>query len=262
MSAPAKRVIVKLGTGILTHPIGEIDMRQMRALARQVATVRRQGTAILLVSSGAIGLGMGQLGLTRRPTHLATLQACAALGQPILMATWQSAFQKHGLKVAQVLLTRENLRVPQRYQALAKTLDKLWDLGIVPVINENDSVSTDEITFGDNDILAALTARLIHADLMVILSTVAGLFDLQGSGKLIPLVKAITPAIESLAQGTVSPTAVGGMRSKIEAAKIATSSGCSVLIGDGRTEDALPRLLINQAPGTVFIPQSTRPGVQ
>ncbi len=247
--------IIKLGTGLLTSGKAELDEARLREICRQVAVLRAQGHYLVIVSSGAIGLGMGRLGLTRRPTELAELQACAAIGQTLLMDIWQRGFAPHELTVAQVLLTHEDLRARHRHLACRNTLEKLLSLGVIPIINENDTVSAEEIKFGDNDILSALVASLLKARLLVILSTVSGLLDFNQGQKLIPLVPEITPEIEALAGGTNSPTAVGGMKSKINAAKVATRSGCGVFIGHGHSSRILTDLFAGIAEGTLFLPQ-------
>ncbi len=250
----ARRVTIKLGTGILTSGKNRIDLDMVRDIAGQVAALREKGLEVLIVSSGAVGLGMGQLGQKKRPTDFPALQACAAVGQTILINTWQASFDPHGIKVAQILLTHEDVRGRRRHVAVKDTFEKLLVLGVVPIVNENDSVSAEEIKFGDNDILSALVAILTKADLLLILSTISGLIDRKGSGDLVPLVEKITPAIERMAEDTKSATAISGMRSKIAAAKQATDSGCGVFIGNGREPELLTQLFDGQARGTFFMP--------
>ena len=249
-----KRVVLKLGTGVLSLAVGRLNEPRIDQLCERVAKWTREGYELLLVSSGAVGLGMGLLGLKQRPSDMATLQACAAVGQSRLVEIWQRAFSQQGIMIAQVLLTREDLRSRERHLGVRDTLDKLLSRGVVPVINENDTVSNEEIKFGDNDVLSALVASLVKAERLVILTTVEGLIDLGGSGDLVPVVETITPSIEAMAGGTQSATAVGGMVSKIEAAKVACQSGCGVFIIDGRNPENLDCLLEGHNPGTFFVP--------
>lgn len=250
----ARRVVIKLGTGLLTSPREGIDHTCLARIAEQVRVLREGGVQVILVSSGAVGLGMGSLGLTRRPTEMAALQGCAAIGQAILMELWREAFAAHDIRVAQVLLTHEDVRARNRHLAVKETAERLLGWGIVPIFNENDTVSAEEIRFGDNDRLSALVAVLTQSDLLVILSTVSGLLHPEEENRLIPVVEKITPEIEALAGGTDSPTAVGGMQSKIEAAKLATRAGCGVFIGAGRDPVVLLHLLGGRATGTFFVP--------
>jgi glutamate 5-kinase len=196
---------------------------------------------------------MKRLGFSRRPADLPTLQSCAAVGQSILAQTWQECMDPFGHTVAQILLTREDLRGRRRHVAVKDSMERLFGLGVVPVVNENDCVSTKEIRFGDNDVLSALVASLIKAEFLFLLSTAPGLLDLS-TGERIPVVRGITPEIEAMARGTTSPTAVGGMITKIEAARIANLSGCGVLIGNGDDPRLLERFREDPLPGTLFLP--------
>jgi glutamate 5-kinase len=249
-----RRVVVKLGTGVLTSGIGQLDTARISAIARDLADLRSAGTEVIVVSSGAVGLGMGALGLARRPREVSRKQACAAIGQSRLMQTWQAAFAPAGLTVAQVLLTHEDLRARDRYLGVRACIRELVDYGTIPIINENDTVSAAEIKFGDNDTLSALVASLLEASHLVILSTAPGLIDLKGTGEIVPVVEKITPEIEAMAGGTTSETAVGGMVSKISAAKLATRAGCGVFIASGAEPRILARLFAGTAPGTFFVP--------
>jgi glutamate 5-kinase len=249
-----KRIVVKLGTGVLTSALGKLDSARIAGVCAQLAAVRGAGTEVLVVSSGAGGLGMDALGLAKRPRVLAQKQACAAIGQSRLMQTWQAAFAPHGLTAAQVLLTHDDLRSRGRYLGVKETLRQVLRYGAVPVINENDTVSAAEIKFGDNDTLSAMVASLMEADYLLILSTAPGLIDLKGTGQIVPVVERITPEIEAMAEGTTSETAVGGMVSKISAAKLATAAGCGVFIARGAEPDIVPRLLAGAGPGTFFVP--------
>ncbi len=249
-----RRLVVKLGTGVLTQGVGRLDLRRMSAVCAQVAEARREGFEVVLVSSGAVGLGMGQLGIGVRPKKISSVQKCAAVGQGILIQTWGELFRPHSITVAQILITRDDLDVRQRHKAMRELLDELLACGIVPIINENDCVSAAElnIKFGDNDVLSALVAVLCKADSLVILSTAEGLVDIGGTNKVIPLVEKITPEIRAKALGTKSATAVGGMVTKIKAAEIATSSGCQTHIASGLAENSLIKIIHGENIGTLF----------
>lgn len=252
----AKRVVIKLGTGVLTSGIGNLDTQRIESLCEKINMLRNQGIQVILVSSGAVGLGMGKLGLKKRPKDLASLQACASVGQTILINTWQKGFDPHGLTVAQILLTREDLRAKHRHNAVFNTIERLLAQGTVPIVNENDTVSAVEIKFGDNDTLSALVASVTNADLLFILSNIPGLIDMQGSGEVVERVEKITPTIEAMAQGTDTETAVGGMISKLSAAKIAHRAGCGVIIGSGKDDLLFDRLLNGESVGTFFVPSA------
>jgi glutamate 5-kinase len=256
--ARVHRLVVKVGSGVVGTGV--------ESLVSQIAALQQAGTQVILVSSGAIAAGMGVLDLKQRPKSLAQLQACAAIGQGKLMAAYDSLFGKHRLHVAQVLLTHDDLRSRQRHLNARNTLLQLLDDGVIPVINENDTVAVEEIKFGDNDRLSALVATLVDADLLVILSHVPGLLDRRSSGSglpaatgsRIPIVPAITDEIEALAGGTDRQTSVGGMKSKIEAAKIVTRAGIPLVIADGERPVVLPGILAREDIGTIFLPQGGR----
>jgi glutamate 5-kinase len=248
------RLVVKLGTGVLAPTPGTIEADRLRILGESVCNLRKEGVEVIIVSSGAVGLGMGKLGLSVRPSDLSTLRACAAIGQSLLMDIWSKAFEPLGLIIAQMLLTREDFRSRKSSQNVELTLQRLLEHGAVPIINENDSVSDEEIRFGDNDVLSALLASLCKAEMLAILSTAPGLMTSPEDGEIIPFVSEITPDIEAMAGGTKSSTAVGGMITKIEAAKIATMSGCAVFVGSGTEPDRLPFILKGEATGTFFAP--------
>jgi glutamate 5-kinase len=249
------RIVVKLGTGVLTDSRKQLDLAQMEQLVAQMAEQRKAGKEIVLVTSGAVGAGMGALGYDSRPTDLAEKQACAAVGQSRLMAVYEQLFAKHGLVVAQVLLTHEDLEHHERHLNARNTLVTLLGRGVVPIINENDAVSITELKFGDNDTLSALVASLLPADLLVILTTVDGVIENFGNAdaKTISVIEQIDSTIESLAGGTDSPTAVGGMKSKIEAAKIVVRSGIPLVIASGKKPNMLGRVLSGEEEGTLFV---------
>ena len=252
----ARRMVVKLGTNVLTSGNGEMNESYVRSFCQQIASLREKGIQVILVSSGAVGLGMGKLGMGKRPKAIEKLQACAAVGQSILTQTWQKHFEPFGIVVGQILLTRDDVHGRRRHLAIMRTIETLLTEGVVPIINENDSVNAKEleIKFGDNDILSALVASLTKSQVLSILTTVPGLLDLEDNGRLIPVVEQITPEIEALAKGTTSETSIGGMTSKIEAAKVATRSECGVFLGAGDDSNILVDLINGTAEGTYFIP--------
>jgi len=254
------RIVVKLGTGVLTDARKQPDLAQMQQLADQVAAQRQLGREVVLVSSGAVGAGMGALGYEKRPAELAELQACAAVGQSRLMSTYEKLFAKHRLTVAQVLLTHDDLEHHERHLNARNTLVRLLRHGVVPIINENDAVSFTEIKFGDNDKLSALVAALLPADLLIILTTVDGVIADFGKrqARVLDTIESITPEIEAMAGGTTSATAVGGMTSKIQAAKIAARSGIPLIIASGRKTDVLERAAGGKAEGTLFVPHTRK----
>ncbi len=251
-----RRVVVKLGTGILTSGIGQLNDARIADICRQVHSLREQNIDVTIVSSGAVGLGMGKLGLRTRPTEVARLQAAAAIGQSILIQTWQKHFEPYGITVGQLLLTRDDLRSRKRHLTARTTFERLLEDGIVPIVNENDSVSAEEIEirFGDNDVLSAMVASLIRADYLLILSTAPGLIDMTGTGQIIPVVEKIDTDIRKLAGGTTSATAVGGMVTKLDAAKIGNRSGCGVFIASGAEPDVVEKIFSGHNPGTFFVP--------
>ncbi|HEY5296303.1 MAG TPA: glutamate 5-kinase [Verrucomicrobiae bacterium] len=254
------RLVVKFGTGVLTDSRKQIDPAQLEQLVAQIVSLRKSGKEIVVVTSGAVGAGMGALGYEKRPTELAELQACAAIGQTRLMANYAELFARHDLHVAQVLLTHEDLEHHERHLNARNTLVTLLGRGVIPVINENDAVSFTEIKFGDNDKLSALVASLLPADLLVILTTVDGVIEnfSKANPKTISVIEHIDGAIEKLAGGTSSETAVGGMRSKIEAAKIVVRSGIPLVIASGKKKNVLAKVLGGEDEGTLFIAQPNK----
>jgi glutamate 5-kinase len=256
----ATRIVIKLGTGVLTDSRKQPDPIQLEQLVAQVAALRKAGKEIILVTSGAVGAGMGALGYERRPTALAELQACAAVGQSRLMAIYEQLFNKFELHVAQVLLTHDDLEHHERHLNARNTLITLLGRGVIPVINENDAISFTELKFGDNDKLSALVASLLPADLLVILTTVDGVIENFGKAnpRTIPVIEHIDAAVEKLAGGTDSETAVGGMASKIQAAKIVVRSGIPLVIASGKKKSGLSRVIAGENEGTLFVPQASR----
>ncbi len=254
------RIVVKFGTGILTDARKQPDLEQMRQLVGQLAEQRAAGRELVLVSSGAVGAGMGVLRFEKRPGEVSELQACAAVGQSRLMAVYEQLFGVFGLSVAQILLTHDDLQHHERHLNARNTLVTLLRHGVVPIVNENDAVSVTELKFGDNDKLSALVASLLPADLLVILTSVDGLMEDFGKpgARTIPLIERIDESLEKIAGGTDSATAVGGMASKLQAAKIAVRSGLPIVIASGRKPGALARILAGETEGTLFVPRQGR----
>jgi glutamate 5-kinase len=248
-----RRVVVKLGTGILTDAANRVDPAQLEQLVAQLAGLHARGLEVVLVSSGAVGSGMGVLGFARRPKTLEGLQACAAAGQVKLMATYDRLLGAHGISVAQVLLTHDDLKHQERHLNARQTLLALLERRVIPVINENDAVSYTELKFGDNDRLSALVASLLPADLLILLTTVEG----TDQARLLPLVENLA-SVRSHARGTTSGTAVGGMATKIDAAQIAIRSGIPMVIASGRSPTALADVMDGREVGTLFVPRPAR----
>jgi glutamate 5-kinase len=254
------RIVLKLGTGVLTDSRKQPDLAQMEQLVVQIAEQRKAGREIVLVTSGAVGAGMGVLGYERRPGGVAELQACAAVGQSRLMATYEKLFNGFGLAVAQLLLTHDDLEHHERHLNARNALVTLLNRKVVPIINENDVVSITELKFGDNDKLSALVASLLPADLLIILTTVDGVIENFGKAnpKTISTVEEIDARVEKMAGGTESATAVGGMASKIQAAKIVVRSGIPLVIASGKKKNVLARVVSGEEEGTLFVPQPAK----
>ncbi|MDZ4783575.1 MAG: glutamate 5-kinase [Planctomycetia bacterium] len=252
--------IVKVGTRVLTGEDGTLNEARIAALSEELNTLLVAGRKVALVSSGAVGAGMGQLGLKKRPSDLAHLQAVAAIGQAYLVQTYDRALRKFGRHAAQILLTAEDLNDRQRYLNVRNTIHTLLDLGAVPIINENDTVSVEELqtTFGDNDRLAAMVTNLIRAPLLVLLSDVQGLYDgdpASGSAKLISTVTKLDDSTFALVRDKLTGLSKGGMASKLVAARMATSAGENVIITSGKQPGALERILKGEDVGTLFLAQ-------
>ena len=260
IAALATTIVVKVGTRVLTGEDGQLDYRRIEALADQVHHVMSGGRKVVLVSSGAVGAGMGRLGLKKRPTNIAQLQAVAAGGQSILVEAYERSLHRHGRHAAQVLLTAEDLEHRLRYLNARNTLVTLLEFGAVPIINENDTVAVEELqtTFGDNDRLAAIVTNLIRAPLLVLLSDVDGLFDgdpRQAGSRVIPTVDRLDPAVLGLVRDRLGGLSKGGMAGKLEAARLATTGGENVIIASGRAFDILPRIMAGEPVGTLFLAQ-------
>ena len=250
--------VVKVGTNVLAAPDGTLDQERIDQLADQISAVSATGRRVALVSSGAVGAGMGQLGWKTRPESLPQLQAAAAVGQAHLLRAYDERFRARGWHAAQLLLTHEDFDSRVRYLNMRNTLTALFAARAVPIINENDTISVDEITFGDNDRLAAMVANLLQAPLLVILSVVDGLYrgdpHAGDVGEPIRVVADLDEDVLGLAESSKSTLGTGGMRSKLEAARLVTRAGGSVLIASGRAEGTLTAILEGQPVGTLFLP--------
>ncbi len=256
----SKRVVVKIGTSTLSKD-DAVDTEYLRRIAAQVASLIRQGRQVVIITSGAIGMGAGLLQLKGSVADMKMRQACAAIGQPLLMQEYQRAFAKHDIAVAQVLLTAEVLSNRKTYLNLRNSVETLLKLGVVPVLNENDSVSTDEIgsAFGDNDKLSALVASKLDADLLIMLSDIDAMYDRDprkhDDAKPIHAVFEITDEIIRSAGKRGSRHATGGMKTKLAAAKIASYAGCRIVLADGRVDNVITRIMAGEEIGTIFMPR-------
>lgn len=259
----AKRIVIKVGTSTLTHSTGKLNLALIEKLVRQLADLHCQDKEVLLVSSGAVGAGMGKLGYRNKPKTMPEKQACAAVGQGILVHIYEKIFAEYGETVAQLLLTRADIADRQRFLNARNTLLTLLKHNVIPIINENDTVAVEEIKFGDNDTLAALVAGLVDADLVILLSDIDGLYsnDPRKDSKayLINVVEKITPDIEALAGGEGSKFGSGGMATKISAAKIAVNAGIAMIIANGSRPGILGEIFLGDDIGTLFIPRGVNP---
>jgi len=255
-----RRWVVKIGSSLLTNDGQGLAVEAISGWVEQIAGLRQAGREVLLVSSGAVAEGMTRLGWKRRPHALHELQAAAAVGQMGLIQTYESRFQKFGLHTAQVLLTHEDLADRQRHLNARSTLRTLLGLGVIPVVNENDTVTTDEIRFGDNDTLAALVANLIEADLLIFLTDQGGMYDgdprRQPDARLIPEADADDAALDSMASASGGALGRGGMQTKVRAARRAARSGAMTLIAPGREPNILQRIAAGESLGTRLYPSS------
>ncbi|MBM4024598.1 MAG: glutamate 5-kinase [Planctomycetes bacterium] len=255
-----KRVVIKIGTNTLAQD-GGIDTAYFGGVAAQVRALLEGGRHVVVVTSGAIGMGAGQLRLAEKPREMKMRQACAAIGQPLLMQEYRKAFGHEGIQVAQVLLTAEVLSNRKTYLNLRNAIETLLGLGVVPVLNENDSVSTAEIgtAFGDNDRLSALVASKIDADLLILLTDIDALYDKNPrnhpDAKPVPVVFEITDEIVRSAGGQGSVHSTGGMKTKIEAARIAANAGCRIVLAHGREKNVIARIMAGEPIGTIFLPR-------
>lgn len=252
----AERLVIKVGTSTLTYETGKINIRRMVRLCSVLADLHNSGREIVLVTSGAIGVGVGKLGLKQRPRDIPGRQAAATVGQCELMFMYDKFFGENGVKTGQLLITKSDIENDKRRVNLENTFEKLFEYGAVPIVNENDSVATEEIVYGDNDSLSAIVARLIHADKLIILSDIDGLFDENPTenpdARLIPVVEEITEEIEALCGGSGTERGTGGMITKIHAAKITTEAGIPTVIMNGSDPQDIYKLIDGHFIGTLF----------
>jgi glutamate 5-kinase len=258
MSAPPKRIVVKFGSGVLANAKGtSLDDRQFQRFASEIAGLVAEKHECVIVSSGAVAAGLGVLGLKDRPEDLAARQACAAVGQSKLMQSYSAHFATHGLHVAQLLLTYNDLDSRTAYQNVRNTLAHIFERRtVVPIINENDSVAVEELRFGDNDKLSAEVALLVEADLLILLTSVDGVLD--ASGKTVPVVKDIED-VAKLVRQEKGRFSVGGMNSKLQAVKVALDAGISTFIASGRKAGRIPAIVAGKRAGTQFIVPASSP---
>ena len=251
------RIVIKVGTSTLAHATGRLNIRRVEQLCKVISDLKNAGHEIVLVSSGAIGMGVGKLSLRERPQDMPTKQAAAAVGQCELMYTYDKLFSEYHHTVTQILLTGSDIRDAQRRENFHNTLFRLLELGVLPVINENDTIATEEIVIGDNDTLAAIVAVNAGAELLVLLSDIDGLYTgdphANPEAKLIAQVDELTPEILALAGGSASGLGTGGMMTKLHAARIAAEAGCDMVIANGGNPDVLYGIVAGERVGTRFL---------
>ena len=255
------RIVVKVGTSTLAHPTGRLNIRRVEELVKVLSDLKNAGHQLILVSSGAIGMGVGKLNLPGRPADMPTKQAAAAVGQCELMYTYDKLFADYNHTVAQLLLTGEDVNFPDRRQNFENAMNRLLELNALPVVNENDAVATDEVgvstTIGENDTLSAIVAQLVDAQMLILLSDIEGLYTADPrkdpDARLIPTVEAVTPEIEALAGGAGSGLGTGGMATKLKAAKMVTAVGCDMVITNGEHPERLYDIADGKAVGTRFL---------
>lgn len=250
------RIVIKIGTSTLTHKTGHLNIRQVEKLCKVVSDLKNAGHEPVLVSSGAIGMGVGKLSLPGRPSDMPTKQAAAAVGQCELMYIYDKQFSEYNHVVAQILLTGDDLDHEDRRQNFENTLFRLLELGALPIVNENDTIATHEIAVGDNDTLGAIVAACVRADLLVLLSDIDGLYTADprkdAGAKLIPVVEEVTPEIQALAGGKGSALGTGGMQTKLRAAEIAGAAGVDMIITNGTRPEDLYDIVEGRPVGTLF----------
>ena len=250
------RIVVKIGTSTLAHSTGHLNIRRVEQLCKVMSDIKNAGHEVILVSSGAIGMGVGKLGLRERPKDIPTKQAAAAVGQCELMYTYDKLFSEYHHTVAQLLITGDDTKNAARHQNFTNTLNRLLQLGALPIINENDTVSTDEIVIGDNDTLGAIVAKSVHADLLILLSDIDGLYTADPhkdpTAKLLPRVTAIDQSILDLAGVSSTTQGTGGMVTKLRAAQICLECGCDMVIANGHDPENLYTILDGKNVGTRF----------
>lgn len=252
----AKKIVIKVGTSTLTYPNGKLNLRRIETLSRVLANLKNQGRDVILVSSGAIGVGVSKLGMRERPHDTIGKQAAAAVGQCELMNIYGRLFAEYGYTVGQVLVTKDIVDHAQREENAKNSLLRMMELGIIPIVNENDTVAVEEIEFGDNDTLSAMVAVLIKADVLVLMSDIDGLYDsdphINEDAQLIRIVHGIDDKIRSMAGDTNGDLGTGGMTTKIHAAEIATSGGIHMIVTNGEKPDILYDIFDGKIEGTIF----------
>ena len=250
------RIVIKIGTSTLAYPTGQLNIRRVEALCKTMSDIRNAGHELILVSSGAIGMGVGKLGLRSRPQDIPTKQAAAAVGQCELMYIYDKLFSEYHHTVAQLLITADNLTSEIRHTNFTNTLNRLLELGVVPIINENDTVATEEIVIGDNDTLAARVAQSVGAKLLILLSDIDGLYTADPhtnpNAKLIPLVRGLDESIKKLAGVSSTTQGTGGMVTKLRAAELCFDCGCEMVIANGNNPAALYDIVEGKPVGTRF----------
>jgi glutamate 5-kinase len=257
-----KKMVVKVGSSSLTLKTGGLDRENIEKLVNEVSSLVKRGIEVIIVTSGAIAAGLEDLNIPKKPREITLLQAAASIGQVELMKLYGDLFSENGLKIGQILLTQEDTTRREQYLNIKNTIRNLIDLGVIPLINENDSVAVDEIKFGDNDKLAALVSVLAEADVLVILTDIEGMYDknprVSRDAKLISYIDRIDKNIESAAGGIGSTYGIGGMESKIKAAKICSFSGIKTIIANSRRKNVLDEILEGKSVGTFFAPQAIK----
>ena len=252
----AMRIVIKIGTSTLAHPTGHLNIRLVEQLCKVVSDIKNAGHQVILVSSGAIGMGVGKLGLRSRPADIPTKQAAAAVGQCELMYTYDKLFSEYNHTVGQLLITGADIANPVRHENFRNTMNRLLELEALPIINENDTVATDEIVIGDNDTLAAIVAKSIGADKLVLLSDIDGLYTADPhkdpNAKLLAFISEITDDIRALGGGSAGFQGTGGMATKLRAAEICLEAGCDMVITNGRRPEDLYAILEGRQVGTTF----------
>ena len=251
------RIVIKVGTSTLTHQNGNINIRRIENLCKVISDLKNSGLEIILVSSGAIAMGVGKLGLNRKPQDIPSKQACAAIGQCELMYIYDKLFQEHNHTVAQILMTGADFENHERYENFTNTMDRLLEFGVLPIINENDTIATSEIKVGDNDTLSAITARGAHADMLILLSDIDGLYTedphQNPNATLIPVVNEINDEIRNLAGAAGTSLGTGGMITKLHAAELCMDAGMDMIIANGSNPNVLYDIFDGTFIGTRFI---------
>ena len=256
--AGRKRIVIKIGTSSLTHPgTGALNLTKLEILVRELCDLKNSGKEVILVSSGAIAVGRQAVSFDHRPVKISEKQACAAIGQAQLMMIYQKLFHEYGHLAAQILLTKDTVVEEESRINAVNTFNELLSMNVIPVVNENDTISTYEIQFGDNDSLSAQVAALVHADLLILLSDIDGLFTddphKSSDAQFIPLVEKLSDQLMELGKGSVSDVGTGGMQTKLHAAKIAADAGVDMIIANGNDFHNIHRLINGKAIGTLFL---------